>query len=171
MIIQYDRDPKSLVDKLIPRFDECRFSKLFLKYEDSQAIATEAVMLVGSPSLFCSVTAKTLTYPRIEYFPLVLKQVDPNSYPADGWITFGRAGGASELDRRLQWRFDRPILRLLESEEEVADGIGPHAKKDILRFYGGLELRDPVGRHVLQFKASDLPDFVLHLRLFDDDNS
>jgi hypothetical protein len=56
-----------------------------------------------------------------------------------------------------------PSLRLLISEEECADGMGPESQQYLLRFYGGLEISDPKGRGSFRITASDMPDFILTL--------
>jgi hypothetical protein len=79
------------------------------------------------------------------------------------WITIVRKGGTSELEQRVQWLFEKPSMRLLVSEEECADGVGPEAQQYLLKFYGGLEISDPQGRGRLRITASDMPHFVVTL--------
>lgn len=109
--------------------------------------------------------------PEVEYYPIYLKQVDPLSYSPEEWITIARKEGQSNFERQVQWLFNKPLLRLLTREEDIADSIGPDAQKDVLQFYGGLELMDPFSRKTLKIEADDLGDFVVHVKFMSNDST
>lgn len=164
MILEYDGNLENLVRTLNPRWTEIRADKRdFLKIDDASFV-TGAVLLVGERSLLCAMTAKTLSRPpRVEYYPVYLKEVEQGDYSSSEWITLALSGRLSESEQKVQWLFDKPSLRLLTSEEECADGMGPNAQQYLLRFYGGLEISDPKGRGSLRITASDMPDFIVTL--------
>lgn len=170
MIDERDQGLRDLVQSIVPRWREMRVRKRFFKRFDEDRFIIASFIMIGTPLFLCAVDAKTAPWPRIDYFPIWFEIAEQNEVDGDELLPFARTEGTSELGRKLQWLFDRPVLRLLESEDEVADGRGPDAKQDILCFYGGLEFSDPAGRYAFQFRASDQSDFVLRARLFDHDD-
>jgi hypothetical protein len=163
MILEYDETLQNLVRELTPHWTEIWADKRDFSITGDASFVTGAVLLVGQPSLLCAMTAKTLSRPRVDYYPIYLKVVDQSAYSPDEWTTLARAGGMSDLEQKVQWLFDKPSLRLLTSEEECADGLEPDAQQYLLRFYGGLEIGDPQGRGSLRITANDLPSFTVTL--------
>jgi hypothetical protein len=163
MILEFDKNLEQLVESFTPSWTELQvLTRDFSKIGDA-SFATGAVLLAGERSLLCSMTAKDLSAPRIEYYPVYLKEVSQGAHGSDGWITLARSGGTSELERKVQWLFEKPSMRLLVSEEECADGMGPDAQQYLLKFYGGLEISDPQGRGSLRITACDMPDYIVTL--------
>jgi hypothetical protein len=163
MVLEYDENLESLVESAVPRLTEVRVRKARFSKPDASTIKSLQVMLAGEPSLECWVNSKDLVKPRIEYFPIGLECRAPMATDEFEWITIVRKGGTSELEQKVQWLFGKPSMRLLVSEEECADGVGPEAQQYLLKFYGGLEISDPQGRGRLRITASDMPDFVVTL--------
>jgi hypothetical protein len=163
IIHQLDEATKSLVENVIPRWTEVRARKSRFSKPDASTIKSLAIMLAGEPSLECWVKSRDLIKPRIEYFPIGLECRDPMASDTFEWITIARKGGTSEFERKIQWLFEKPSLRLLISEEECADGMEPEARQYLLRFYGSLEISDPKGRGKLHITASEMPDFIVTL--------
>lgn len=163
MILDYDEALEKVVRSVTPQWTELRARKSDFAKLDDNTFKSMAFMLVGEPSLLCFTDSKDLITPRIEYFPICIRKADSNAYNFEQ-ITLARAGGPSEFEQKVQWLFDKPSMRLLDSEEELADGMGPKAQKYILRFYSGLELTDPKGRGSLQITASNMPDFVSYAK-------
>jgi hypothetical protein len=58
----------------------------------------------------------------------------------------------------------QPLLRLLESEEDLVGGMGSKPQKYTLHFYGGLEIEDANGQGSLRITASDLPVLVSYAK-------
>jgi hypothetical protein len=164
MIAVFDEGLQRIVTSLNPRWTEFRARKLGFEQRDEKSLVTDAIMLVGETSLLCCVDVKDLPNPRVEYYPIYLKQVDPTSYLPEEWIALARKGGQSNFERQVQWLFNKPLLRLLSREEDIADSIGPNARKDVLKFFGGLELADPFSSKTLKIEADDLGDFVVHVK-------
>ncbi|HWX13535.1 MAG TPA: hypothetical protein VNY06_01430, partial [Methylocella sp.] len=106
------------------RVRKARFSK-----PDAKTIKSLQVMLAGEPSLECWANSKDLVKPRIDYFPIGLECRAPMATDKFEWVTIARKGGTSELERKVQWLFENPSMRLLVSEEECADGMGPDAQQ------------------------------------------
>ncbi len=95
-------------------------------------------------------------------------ETDPDKHPPEQYVTYAHAGRSSDLDQRLQWLFNHPTLQLIEAKDEFADGMGPDANWDVLRYYGGLELRDPASQKALQIIVSEGgSDFTLDLKIQD----
>src|SRR5262249_5318715 len=88
---------------------------------DNNTFKSLSFMLVGEPSLLCFTDSKDLVTPRIEYFPICVERIDSKAYEF-AQITLARAGGQSDLEQRVQWLFNKPRLRLLDSEEELTGG-------------------------------------------------
>ncbi len=140
---------------------------VFRKPDASPFIVTD-VFFVGEPGLVCCADAKSCAdVGGYDYFPIGL--VSPIAFPhaSEEYVPLARSGGTSDLDRRLQWLFDRPSLHLLEAQEEYFDGIEPAANSQILHYYGGLELKDSSGRKALQITILDEISFLLELRITD----
>lgn len=151
------------MESVVPRWTEVRARKSRFSKPDASTIKSLAIMLAGEPSLECWVKSRNLIKPRIEYFPIGLESIDRTAPDSFEWITVARKRGTSEFEQKVQWLFENPSLRLLISEEECADGIGPEAEQFLLRFYGSLEISDPKGRGNLRIAASDMPDFIATL--------
>lgn len=166
MINGCDEKLKAFIDKLSPSWREIWIENRDLSKPDENTFTSGAILFVGAPSLLCTMTAKTFSERgHWEYFPVYLKIVDENSYPADEWITLARAVGTSDFDLRVRWLFETPLLTLTEGIEEFRDGPGPDAKQYLFRFYNGLEISDPTGCGKLRLTASDMPDFVITAEL------
>lgn len=164
MIADFDEGLQRLVTSLNPRWIEIRAAKLGYEQHDEATFATDAILLVGDVSLLCGVDVKDLPDPEVEYYPIYLKQVDLPDFAASEWVTLARKGGPSALERRVQWIFNKPSPRLLKHKEDIADAIGEHARKDMLEYFGGLELSDPSSTKTLTIEADDLGDFVVHVK-------
>lgn len=112
----------------VPKWTELRARKSDFAKLDENTFKSLSFMLVGEPSLLCFTDSKDLVTPRIEYFPICIQRLDSKTYNFEQ-ITLARAGGRSEFERRVQWLFDKPSMRLLEGEEEPADGAEPEAQR------------------------------------------
>ena len=164
LILEYDEKLQTLVKNYLPKWTELRARTLQFSKRDENTYLSDSVMLVGNPSLECFVGSEVPAKLRVEYFPLCLEVSDTAMHHPSDWMVIAQKGGTSELERKVRWLFERPEMRLLASEEECADGIGPDAQQYLLKFYGGLEITDPQGRGSLRITASDQPDFIVTLR-------
>ena len=163
MIDEFDKDTKRLIDEVTPRWHELRVEKVNYARQGEMRFQTQTVLLAGeSSSLLCAMDAWDFVGEETwEYFPIVFRIVDADRYAPDEWTTLAREGGASDLDRKLQWLFETPSLTLTEGVEEFGKGEGASRKSYAFRFYNGLLISDPKGRGSLRLTASDMPDFVL----------
>jgi hypothetical protein len=164
MIAVFDEGLQRIVTSLNQSWTEIRARKRGFDRRDEMSFVTDAIMLAGVKSLLCCVDVKDLPDPEVEYYPIYLKLVDPLGYAPEEWLTLARKGGQSNFERQVQWLFNKPSLRLLKRDEDIADSIRPDARKDVLQFYGGLELMDPFSRKTLKIEADDLGDFVVHVK-------
>lgn len=165
MVPEYDRTTKDLVDQLKPRWSEIRAAARRFSKNEVTHFVTEAVLLVGHPTLLCCMTTKEFRSGLWEYYPIYLKEVDENKYAPEEWMTLARKGGTTDLDRKLQWLFEMPSLSLTEGVESFTDWPPkPDSKETSFCFYNGLEVKDPQGRGGVRITASDQPDFIVTLR-------
>src|SRR5215510_7369049 len=159
MIYGYDKSVETVVQSCVPNWTELRARKSDFVKLDNNTFKSLSFMLVVEPSLLCFTDSKNLVTPRIEYFPICVERIESKAYEF-AQITLARAGGQSDLEQRVQWLFNKPRLRLLDSEEELTGGMGLKPQTYTLRFYGGLEIADAGGQGSLCITASDLPDLV-----------
>ncbi|MGH6796664.1 MAG: hypothetical protein ACREDD_10625 [Methylocella sp.] len=165
MILDYDKDLENLVRSYIPHWTEFRVRKSRFVQRDENSLASLSIMFVGKTSLLCGMDAKDVPGTIWEYHPIYLKEVDEKAYDPGEWITLLRDGGATEIEKKAQWLFEKPSLRLLVSGEELAEGMEPDARKHLLKFYGGIELSDPTRTKHLQVCACGDPiEFVVNAR-------
>jgi hypothetical protein len=161
MLIDDDKDLKNIALTMKPQWNELRLRQRHFEQHDEWTFSAEDFVLVGQPTVMFCITTRTLGSPwSFDYFPLAIMDVDPASHGSPEWFVFARAGGTSDCDRKLQFLFERPFLRLLEYQEDFADGMGPDAKHESLCFYAGIEFSDPCGQHALRAVASQLADFM-----------
>lgn len=166
MLTAYDQDMENLVKTLVPHWTEMRVKYDIFKKPDASPLIVTDVFFVGEPGLVCCADAKSCEdVGGYDYFPIGL--VSPIALPraADDYVTLVQAGGRSDLDRRLQWLFDHPSLRLIETEQEYYDDMSPDAHCQILHYYGGLELRDQSGKKALRILVMDESSFALELQI------
>jgi len=163
MIIDHDENLEIIVKIINPKWIELKARKSDFAQLNENTFKSMSFMLVGEPSLLCFADSKDLVTPRIEYFPICIQRVDTKTYNFEQ-ITLARAGGRSQFEEKVQWLFNKPSMRLLESEEEPADGTEPEAQKYSLRFYSGIEMTNPSGRGSLRIIASDMPDLVSYAK-------
>ncbi len=170
MQLEYDSTFETLVKSLRPRWTEIRVKKASSwRPEAILPFIVSEVLLIGEQSLFCCVDSKTalLTSGEMDYFPIFLEIRYPNDFSMEDYPRLARAGGTTDLDKRLQWLFDHPSLRLIEDDEGMADGMGPDANWDYVHYYGGLELTDPASKKKLQIIGTHEVDFTLELKITD----
>jgi hypothetical protein len=127
----------------------------------------ESFLLVGTPSLLCSVGTKALDQ-HTGYCPIGLAIVDAHGYGTPDWFAFATLHGRSLWDEKLQWLFDRPQISLIEYQDTLYEGEGPNAVEESFRFYAGIEFRDHAHQHRLRAMASQLSDFVFHVDIIDE---
>jgi len=163
MIYEKDEGIEKIVQSFLPKWTELRARKSDFAKIDESTFKSLSFMLVGEPSLLCFADSKDLVTPRIEYFPICIQTAEARTYNFEQ-ITLARAGGNSKFEQKVQWLFDKPLLRLLESEEELLGGQGSDPQTYTLRFYGGLEIADADGQGSLRITASDLPDLVSYAK-------
>jgi hypothetical protein len=163
MIQDYDENLEKIVRTVVPKWNELRARKSDFARLDENTFKSLSFMFVGEPSLLCFTDSKDLATPRIEYFPICIQRADAKTYNFEQ-VTLARLGGRSQFEQQVRWLFEKPSMRLLESEEEVADGMESDAQRYALRFYSGLELADPNGHGRLQITASNLPDLVSYAK-------
>lgn len=162
MINECDLETKRLIDGLTPKWRELRVERQGYAMAGETRFQTQTALFVGDgASLLCAMTAWDFRDLRWEYFPIVFRIVDADQYDPQEWITLASKGGASELDRRLQWLFETPALALTEGVEESWDSIKPDARHYVFSFYNGLLVSDPKGRGSLRLTAPDMPDFIV----------
>jgi hypothetical protein len=165
VIIDYDKALETLVQTISPNWTELRLQQSRFSKLDEQSFASLSVMLVGTGSLLCSMDAKTVPGTIWEYYPIHLEKVDERAYDPSEWVTLLRANGESELEKKTHWLFEKPSLRLLVSEEELAEGAEPNARKHLLKFYSGVEFTDPTHTKLLQVcSCADPLEFVVNAR-------
>lgn len=165
-----DRDPilQEIVDNFTPRWSEVRAKTTGLSKKDENTFISNAIMLIGTPSLICSVQWKLYkAYSSVEtdYFPIALSI--ENEAPVDDgeWITLFRAAGQSELDSKARWLFDEPSLQLLIGEDFIAEGVESNAPRHYIRFFNGLKITDTSKQKVLNIVSSNPPYFELCISL------
>ncbi|WP_395698446.1 hypothetical protein [Methylocella sp.] len=160
MIPQFDEKTKSLIGALQPRWTALRMENRRFSGLTGDSFTCASVLFVGQPSLLCGIDSSDFQGISWEYFRIRCDIVDESIYHA-GDITLARKGGASELDHKLQWLFERPTLTLTEGTDEFWDSDRPDAKHYEFAYYNGLLISDPKGRGALRLTVINEPYFTM----------
>lgn len=164
MIDERNPETRKLLDSFIPKWKSVRIEKSYALKICEGSFSCSSIVFDNEHSFLCAVDSKDIQNTHCEYFPLRCRFAPQEVLSRFEFVTLARKGGASEFDRKLQWLFETPTLKLTEMVEEFRDGMAPDAMRHQYKFYNGLVISDPHGRGSLRLTASDnpMPDFVLN---------